>query len=149
MVPGRGVAAVLGTAARHELRDRLVRRFGRNLTTLGPLFTGAAVAALPQPAGHAAPGRGGPARPGQQRLPPAITAGSATSGLGRALPVSGQAAPRPVRVAGAHEPVRRRVGRVVEVDADPAGDPRPLDDEGERVGVAAEQVAALLRRRAA
>jgi len=46
MVPGRGAAAaVLGTAARHELRDRLVRRFGRNLTTLGPIFTGAAVAA--------------------------------------------------------------------------------------------------------
>jgi hypothetical protein len=45
MVPGRGIAAVLGTAARHELRDRLVRRFGRNLTTLGPLLTGAAVAA--------------------------------------------------------------------------------------------------------
>jgi hypothetical protein len=46
MVPGRGVAAVLGTAARHELRDRLVRRFGRNLTALAPLFTGAAVAAF-------------------------------------------------------------------------------------------------------
>jgi hypothetical protein len=46
LVPGRTVAAVLGTTARHELRDRLVRRFGRNLTTLGPLFTGAAVAAL-------------------------------------------------------------------------------------------------------
>jgi hypothetical protein len=45
MVPARGMAAVLGTAARHELRDRLVRRFGRNLTALGPLFTGAAVAA--------------------------------------------------------------------------------------------------------
>ena len=45
MVPGRGLAAVLGTAARHELRDRLVRRFGRNLTALGPLLTGAAVAA--------------------------------------------------------------------------------------------------------
>jgi hypothetical protein len=45
MVPGRSMAAVLGTAARHELRDRLVRRFGRNLTALGPLFTGAAVAA--------------------------------------------------------------------------------------------------------
>jgi hypothetical protein len=45
MVPGRGLAAVLGTAARHELRDRLLRRFGRNLTTLGPLLTGAAVAA--------------------------------------------------------------------------------------------------------
>jgi hypothetical protein len=44
MVPGRGLAAVLGTAARYELRDRLLRRFGRNLTTLGPLFTGAAVA---------------------------------------------------------------------------------------------------------
>ena len=27
---------MLGTAARHELRDRLLRRFGRNLTTLGP-----------------------------------------------------------------------------------------------------------------
>jgi len=46
LVPGRSVAAVLGTTARHELRDRLARRFGRNLTTLGPLFTGAAVAAF-------------------------------------------------------------------------------------------------------
>jgi uncharacterized protein (DUF697 family) len=46
LVPGRSVATVLGTAARHELRDRLVRRFGRNLTTLGPLLTGAAIAAL-------------------------------------------------------------------------------------------------------
>jgi hypothetical protein len=41
---GLGVAAVLGTAARKELRDRLLRRFGRNLTTYGPLLTGAAVA---------------------------------------------------------------------------------------------------------
>lgn len=46
LVPGRSVAAVLGTTARHELRDRLVRRFGRNLTALGPLLTGAAVAAI-------------------------------------------------------------------------------------------------------
>lgn len=46
LVPGRGIAAVIGTTARHELRDRLVRRFGRNLTALGPLFTGAAVAAF-------------------------------------------------------------------------------------------------------
>jgi hypothetical protein len=46
MVPGRSVAAVLGTTARHELRDRLARRFGRNLTALGPLLTGAAVAAF-------------------------------------------------------------------------------------------------------
>jgi len=46
MVPGRGLAAVLGTAARRELRDRLVRRFGRSLTALGPLFTGAAIAAF-------------------------------------------------------------------------------------------------------
>jgi uncharacterized protein (DUF697 family) len=45
LAPGRAMTAVLGTAARHELRDRLVRRFGRNLTTFGPLFTGAAVAA--------------------------------------------------------------------------------------------------------
>ena len=45
LVPGRGAAAVLGTTARHQLRDRLVRRFGRNLTTLGPILTGAAVAA--------------------------------------------------------------------------------------------------------
>jgi hypothetical protein len=41
---GGGLAAVLGTAARAELRKRLLRRFGRNLTTLGPLLTGAAVA---------------------------------------------------------------------------------------------------------
>lgn len=44
LLPGVGVGAVLGTAARKELRDRLLRRFGRNLTTLGPLLTGAAVA---------------------------------------------------------------------------------------------------------
>ncbi|GIF74869.1 hypothetical protein [Asanoa siamensis] len=44
MVPGVGIGAVLGTAARKEMRDRLLRRFGRNLTTLGPFLTGAAVA---------------------------------------------------------------------------------------------------------
>ncbi|WP_243706080.1 hypothetical protein [Micromonospora sp. KC721] len=44
MLPGVGVGAVLGTAARKELRDTLLRRFGRNLTTLGPFLTGAAVA---------------------------------------------------------------------------------------------------------
>jgi hypothetical protein len=43
-LPGVGVTAILGTAARRELRDRLLRRFGRNLTTYGPLLTGAAVA---------------------------------------------------------------------------------------------------------
>jgi hypothetical protein len=43
--PGRAMTAVLSTAARHELRDRLIRRFGRNLTSFGPLFTGAAIAA--------------------------------------------------------------------------------------------------------
>jgi hypothetical protein len=44
LAAGRGVAATLGIAARKELRDRLIKRFGRNLGTLGPLFTGAAVA---------------------------------------------------------------------------------------------------------
>jgi hypothetical protein len=44
LVPGVGIGAVLGTAARKDLRDRLMRRFGRNLTTLGPMLTGAAVA---------------------------------------------------------------------------------------------------------
>jgi hypothetical protein len=44
LVSGVGVSAVLGTAARKELRDTLLRRFGRNLTTLGPFLTGAAVA---------------------------------------------------------------------------------------------------------
>jgi hypothetical protein len=44
LTPGVGIGAVLGTAARKELRDRLLRRFGRNITTLGPLLTGAAVA---------------------------------------------------------------------------------------------------------
>jgi hypothetical protein len=46
MLEGMTVAAVLGTAARKELRDRLLRRFGRNLTTYGPLLTGAAVASF-------------------------------------------------------------------------------------------------------
>lgn len=45
LTPGRGMGAVLSTAARKQLRDRLLRRFGRNLTTLGPLLTGAAVGA--------------------------------------------------------------------------------------------------------
>jgi len=44
MVPGVGIGAVLGTAGRAELRDRLLRRFGRNLTTYAPFLTGAAVA---------------------------------------------------------------------------------------------------------
>ncbi len=43
---GLGVAAVLGTAARKQLRDRLLRRFGRNLTSYGPMLTGAAVASF-------------------------------------------------------------------------------------------------------
>lgn len=44
LVPGVGVGTVLGTAARKELQGTLLRRFGRNLTTMGPLLTGAAVA---------------------------------------------------------------------------------------------------------
>ncbi|RQW98916.1 hypothetical protein [Micromonospora globispora] len=44
MMPGVGVSAVLGTAARRELQNTLLKRFGRNLTTLGPFLTGAAVA---------------------------------------------------------------------------------------------------------
>lgn len=44
LVPG--VAVVLGTAARKELRDRILKRFGRNLTSYGPLLTGAAVASF-------------------------------------------------------------------------------------------------------
>jgi hypothetical protein len=43
LIPGVGVATVLGTAARKELQNTLLKRFGRNLTTLGPLLTGAAV----------------------------------------------------------------------------------------------------------
>ena len=44
LVPGVGLATVLGTASRKELQGTLMRRFGRNLTTMGPLLTGAAVA---------------------------------------------------------------------------------------------------------
>jgi hypothetical protein len=44
LVPGVGVATVLGTASRKELQSSLLRRFGRNLTTFGPMLTGAAVA---------------------------------------------------------------------------------------------------------
>lgn len=44
LLPGVGVGTVLGTAARKDLQTSLLRRFGRNLTTLGPLLTGAAVA---------------------------------------------------------------------------------------------------------
>lgn len=44
LIPGVGIATVLGTASRKELQGTLLRRFGRNLTSLGPLLTGAAVA---------------------------------------------------------------------------------------------------------
>lgn len=44
LVPGVGVAAVLGVSARKELQKSLMKRFGRNLTSLGPMLTGAAVA---------------------------------------------------------------------------------------------------------
>jgi hypothetical protein len=44
LTQGRGAAAALNTAARKELREQLVRRFGRSLGSLGPLMTGAAVA---------------------------------------------------------------------------------------------------------
>jgi hypothetical protein len=46
LVPGAAMSTALGTAARKELRDRLLRRFGRNLTTMGPFLTGAAVAGV-------------------------------------------------------------------------------------------------------
>jgi hypothetical protein len=44
LVPGVGVASVLGTAARKDLQTTLLKRFGRHLTILGPMLTGAAVA---------------------------------------------------------------------------------------------------------
>jgi uncharacterized protein (DUF697 family) len=44
LLPGVGIASILGTASRKELQNTLLRRFGRNLTTIGPLLTGAAVA---------------------------------------------------------------------------------------------------------
>ncbi len=44
LLPGVGIASILGTASRRELQNTLLRRFGRNLTALGPLLTGAAVA---------------------------------------------------------------------------------------------------------
>ena len=44
LVPGVGVASVLSTATRKELQTTLLKRFGRHLTMLGPMLTGAAVA---------------------------------------------------------------------------------------------------------
>jgi hypothetical protein len=44
LLPGVGVGTVLGTAGRRELQSTLLKRFGRSLTTMGPLLTGAAVA---------------------------------------------------------------------------------------------------------
>ncbi|PZS34849.1 MAG: hypothetical protein DLM59_04005 [Pseudonocardiales bacterium] len=43
--PGAGLTSVIGSASRRELRDQLMRRLGRNLTTLGPVFTGALIGA--------------------------------------------------------------------------------------------------------
>lgn len=42
---GLGLSAVVATAARRQLRARLVRRFGRNLSTLAPFLAGAAAGA--------------------------------------------------------------------------------------------------------
>lgn len=42
--PGRGMTTVLSVGIRKQLRDRLLKRMGRNLTTIGPLLTGAAIA---------------------------------------------------------------------------------------------------------
>ena len=142
MVPGVGVAAVLGTAARKELRDRLLRRFGRNLTTLGPLLTGAAVAGylnrratlsvgeqvredLRQ---HARPTIGAAARPEAHAGQPAVAS------------AGGQHRRRQLgRAPAADHPVRGRVGRVVEQHLHRAADPGPLDDERAAVGTDAEQ----------
>jgi hypothetical protein len=44
LLPGVGVGTVLGTAGRRELQSTLLKRFGHNLATLGPMLTGAAVA---------------------------------------------------------------------------------------------------------
>lgn len=44
-MPSAGLATVVGLATRRELRDQLMRRLGRNLTTLGPMFTGAVIGA--------------------------------------------------------------------------------------------------------
>ncbi len=43
---GGSLGAVLGGAAKRQLRHRLIGRLGRNLTTLGPLLTGAAAGSL-------------------------------------------------------------------------------------------------------
>jgi len=40
-VAGAGIAGVLGRAAKRELRARLLRRIGRNLTSLAPFLAGA------------------------------------------------------------------------------------------------------------
>lgn len=40
-----GAGALVGAASRKQIRDRVVRRFGRGFSTLGPLLTGAALGA--------------------------------------------------------------------------------------------------------
>ena len=76
LVPGVGVATVLGTANRKELQARLLRRFGRNLTTMGPLFTGAAVEGRGTRTNY--PGTAFPALAGgnTSRSRPAVSSGS-------------------------------------------------------------------------
>ena len=44
LLPGVGIGTVLGTASRRELQSTLLKRFGHNLATFGPMLTGAAVA---------------------------------------------------------------------------------------------------------
>ena len=137
-----GPAAAAVRPQHHHVRAAAHRRRGRRLA---------------QPAGDAAAGRGGAGRPGpsgpyghrgtpqpDSRRPATGSASVRPARVCRRLGGSGgQRRDQAVGVSGADQPVRRGVGRVVEVDADRAAHPRPDDHEGERVGVDAEQLPAL------
>ena len=105
LVPGVGVAAVLGTAARKELRDRLLRRFGRNLTTLGPAAHRRGGGRLPQPAGDPGARRADPQGPAAARRPPGLPASTDRARLGAGCRHSAAS-----RAATARRPARPGAG---------------------------------------
>ncbi len=110
-------------------------RSGRNLTTLGPFLTGAAVASYLNR--RATRSLGDRIRNDLRKQQPQGHRRRAAAGLTRRC----SAAASRSRVARADHPVRRRVGRVVQHHLHGAADPRPLHHERQRVGADAEHLA--------
>ena len=137
---GGGVAAVLGTADPQGAAGPAAPPLRPQPDHARAVPDRRRGGGLPQPPGHAARSAS-EIRKDLHRIRVSSPRGVTHRGA-RARP------PARLGVAGADHPVRRRVGRVGQVDLHRAGDPRPLDHERERIRVRPEQVA-LGRRRPA